>query len=235
MKEDNLAFLRLLQLADSAVPIGAAAHSFGLETLVAEDMLDAPRLEPFLRDFLEETGTLEAVFCRAAHRLGAGDDGASSTTAWLDLNARLGALKPARESRAASATLGRRLLQLVATLEPHPHVHSALDAASSSGVDVHHAPAFGFAAGVLGIAEDPTVVAYLQQSTASLISACQRLFPLGQSEASRCLWRLKPALLAAAARGRDGDVEGAAAFACVPLIELAGMRHPGLETRLFIS
>jgi urease accessory protein len=234
MEEDNLSLLRLLQLADSAVPIGAAAHSFGLETLVAEDMIDAPRLEPFLRDYLEETATLEAVFCRAAHRLGAGD-GVSSTTAWLNLNARLSALRPARESRVASATLGRRLLQLVATLEPHPHVHVALDAALAAGADVHHASAFGFAGGVLRIAEEATVVAYLQQCTASLISACQRLFPLGQSEASRCLWRLKPALLAAAARGRDGDLDGTAAFAYIPLIELAGMRHPGLETRLFIS
>ena len=47
--------LRLLQLADSALPVGAAAHSFGLESLIQEGLLGADELESFLRGYLEES------------------------------------------------------------------------------------------------------------------------------------------------------------------------------------
>ena len=59
MRKNAIAFLQLLQLADSALPIGTAAHSFGLETLVAEQWLEVEDLEWFLRAYLLEAGTLE--------------------------------------------------------------------------------------------------------------------------------------------------------------------------------
>src|SRR5437660_424593 len=52
--------LRLLQLADSALPVGAAAHSFGLESLIQEGLLGAGELESFLLAYLEESGRLDA-------------------------------------------------------------------------------------------------------------------------------------------------------------------------------
>ncbi len=66
----ELGELRLLHLADSALPIGGLAHSFGLELLVAAELVGVRELPEFLRGFLEEAGFLEAVFCRAGFRLG---------------------------------------------------------------------------------------------------------------------------------------------------------------------
>ncbi len=237
---DPLGLLQLLQLADSALPIGAAAHSFGLETLTSDARLTVDRLAEFLADHLGEAGALEGAFCRAAYPLGRdaepadpGEDARNRCVPWLDLNRRLSALKPARESRAASATLGRRLLQLVTDLEPRSAVAAALSAAREHAVEVHHATAFGLIGGALGFDEEGTVLAYLQQSVTGLISACQRLLPLGQSRATRLLWELKPALIAAAELGRVCDLDRIACF--TPLPDVASMCHPGLSTRLFIS
>ncbi|HEY4032842.1 MAG TPA: urease accessory UreF family protein, partial [Ktedonobacteraceae bacterium] len=117
---DGLQFLRLLQLTDSALPIGSAAHSFGLETLAVEGHLNVAQLESFLQDYLMEVARLEATFCRLGYRLISLTERDNLLFRWLELNNCLSAFKTARESRVASATLGRRFLQLVASLEDEP-------------------------------------------------------------------------------------------------------------------
>ncbi len=106
MSLDYLRFLQFMQLADSALPIGSAAHSFGLETLVDEGYLTIEQLEPFLRDYMEEVGGWESAFCRLSYRLMSLPNQDIFETHWLALNERLSACKTARESRVASATLG---------------------------------------------------------------------------------------------------------------------------------
>ena len=186
MPIDEIALLRLLQLADSALPVGAAAHSFGLESLIEDGMVTVDGMESFLQGYLQENGLLEAAFCRAAHRLTqvSGDEFGAE---WRNLNQQLSARKPARESRDASLSLGRRLLRLASELLPK--IALPLDA------DAHHVTAFGLVAGVAGIDEHSAVLAWLHQSTSALVSAAQRLAPLGQTRASRMLWKLKPAML----------------------------------------
>ena len=230
---DSLQFLRLLQLADSALPIGSTAHSFGLETLTETGELDVGQLEIFLRGYLAEAGGLEAAFCRGSYRLFYQDDTMRFEEQWLALNNSLSAFKTARESRAASATLGRRFLQLVISLEESARLSQVLRAAKLQGVEVHYSTAFGLAGGLLGVDEMATVLAYLQQSLAGLVSACQRLLPLGQSQASTILWRLKPTLVEIAREDLAANPEECSVF--TPLLDLASMRHPNLTTRLFIS
>jgi len=231
----SLKLLRLLQLADSALPVGTAAHSFGLETLVAEEALTVPQLETFLADYLTEAGVLEATFCCAGHAAVIGLDKILDQARWLELNLHLSALKPARESRMASAMLGRRLLHLLLALEVWPLAEQALQSAQQAGVEIHYSLAFGFAGGLLELDEEATTLAYLQQMVTGLVSACQRLLPLGQSEATRLVWRLKPAVLNTAQLSQTGQA-GMMTLQCfTPLVEVASMRHPILHTRLFMS
>lgn len=201
--------LELLQLADSALPVGATAHSFGLETLIEDGVLDPENLEAFLSDHLQESGVLEANFVRRAWR---GEDP-------IRLSHEFAARKPARESREASFKIGRRFVELFNTLS-----------GSQFPRNLHYPVAFGAAGAVAGIAEEPLAMAFLQQSITGLISACQRLLPLGQVAASRMLWNLRPAIILAAS---NSETLESPCF--TPLPELGSMRHSLLETRLFIS
>jgi urease accessory protein len=223
--------LRLFQIADSALPVGAAAHSFGLETLAADGAIAPPALAAFLRDYVAEAGLADAVLCREGHRLAG--NARDFESEWIALCALAAALKPARESREAGAVLGRRLLRLVAVLEPLPTIERALDAAEAERAGVQYAPAFGLAAGALGVDADLAALALLQQTVMGLVSACQRAMPVGQTHASRVHWDLHDAIAQVAAESARTHPDAIACF--VPMVELASMRHPRLGTRLFVS
>jgi urease accessory protein len=135
--------LDLLQLADSALPIGAAAHSFGLEMLAEEGCLCAETAESFFCDYLAEAGVLEASFVRRAWR---GED------AQL-LNDEFCARRMARESREAAQKLGRRFSQLISALLGTAAVPDSLS----------YPIAFGVAGAQLGIDEEAIAAAYLSR------------------------------------------------------------------------
>jgi urease accessory protein len=208
---NKMSLLWLLQLSDSALPIGALSHSFGLETLAMQESLTAEDLELFLHDYLKEVVGLEIHFCGAAYQLGRRDMGPLEIQSWLDLNAKLGAFKMARESRTASGTLGRRFIHLVDSLADLPVLQVAIDAARRTEVDVYHCTAFGLASAALGIEEEATLLGYGHQALANLISVCQRLLPVGQTQASPrafglCVLAHRPALpIVLSYRGRSLD------------------------------
>jgi urease accessory protein len=142
-------------------------------------------------------------------------------------------MKPARESRTGSGSLGRNFLATVSGLGDFSVMREALHISKEAQESIHYSLAFGLAGGALGLAEDRVVLAFLHSSVASLVSACQRLLPLGQNAATRILWDLKPAIVEVMRRSSECTVDDAAGF--MPLLDWGAMEHPALATRLFIS
>jgi urease accessory protein len=236
LDDEELAHLRLLHLADSALPIGGLAHSFGMESLVSAEILTVSELPEFLRGYLQEAGMVEAVACREAFQLlrhAAVEAREFFVARWLEINDLLSALKPARESREASAALGRNFLQAAMGLGDFPVLREARGASLKSRSLLHHAAAFGLVSAVLEFEETRAVLAYLHQMAASLVSACQRLLPMGQHAATRILWDLKPAIVEVSTQSASFSLEEVNCF--MPLLDWGAMEHPALTTRLFIS
>jgi urease accessory protein len=230
---EELAHLRLLHLADSALPIGSLAHSFGLETLVSEELLQVSDLPEFLQGYLQEAGTLEAVASREAFHLARAENKEFDAARWIEINDCLSALKPARESRVASATLGRNFLYAALGLGDFRLLRNAREASLEAGSPIHQSAAFGLVSCALAFDETRTVLAYLHQMCACLVSACQRLMPLGQTEATRILWNLKPTIVEVTAGSESLTLE---TVSCnMLLLDWGAMEHPALTTRLFIS
>lgn len=172
-----------------------------------EEVLTPEKIEAFLAAYIEEAGALEVAYVRRAW----------NATDLRELSNELSARKLARESRDASVKLGRRFADLVNGMIGHTVIES----------DLHYAVAFGAAGAALGIPVNAVALAFLNQSITGLVSACQRLLPLGQSAAAKILWNLKP-VIARVSKAEE-------AFCFNPYLELASMRHGSIETRLFIS
>jgi len=218
----------LLQLADAAFPAGAFAHSFGLETAVAEgSVYDEATLVEWLQAFLR------GVFAPL--------DGAAFVLLVRDrvdaeaLDDRLAAGQANAELRRANAHLARATLATFDAIglasPPLARYREAIDGERCAG---QHAIAAALGYDACAIAWRTALTAHATSTVATLASVAARAVPLGQRAVAHARWTLRPALdtaveRAAAVRGLDDLATGA------PAIEIDGLRHRRLDGRLFAS
>jgi urease accessory protein len=225
------ALLRLCQLTDSAFPIGAFAHSFGLESYVARGLVhSAMGLEEFISNtLLHALAPSDGVACVAVYRA---EDGWEEVV--RELAQRLTAMKTVREFRQASRALGIRLLRMATQILALPRAARYLAAIEAKTLDGHLSLAYGAVCRDLEWPLPPALAAWFRQSCAALVSVGARLIPLGQTEGQALLARLGTPVLEAVELALGRDADDLASFA--PGQELAGMIHRDvLTTRLYIS
>lgn len=214
---DRAPLLHLLAWLSPAFPTGAFAYSHGLEwTVDAGDVTDGASLQEWLEDILGYgAGRSDTILLRHAYRNAANPD------ALREIAALAVAATSARERRDEALNQGRAFLLAVAAW------------GISLPADLPYAVAVGAAAGVEGIGEDDTAVAYVQTFAGNLISAAVRLVPLGQTAGLRVLAALEPKIINVTQETRSAALDDVGG--CAFRSDIAAMRHETQYTRLFRS
>jgi len=223
MPSRDVQLLRLFQLFDSQFPIGAFAHSGGLETY-GQSGASLPELR-------------ELLVSQIGHGWGRAELAAASlgwTTAGepdsVNALARLAVLVSARKTipsmHDASVRLGRRTLALLKRL------HSA----TLSTVEIdppHQAIVIGVTGRALGLPRRELLVAYAHSLIAATVATATRCMPVSPAQGQELIVELQPALEAAVSRAVDATEDDL--FTCTPALDIRCHQQAGLRTRLFQS
>jgi urease accessory protein len=223
---DEIALLRLLQLASPALPVGAYTYSQGLEWAVASgEISDEVTALAWIGGVLEHgVGLLEAPLL------------ARQQVAWLDgntaevwrLNAEFIATRETAELRAETVQMGYSLRRLAGSL-PELTDLSALDAVE----EVAFPTVWAALAATWAIPLRSALVAYLWSWCENQTMAAIKTVPLGQSSGQRILFTLGGRIPLVAARALELGEDAWSNFA--PGLAISSCRHETLYYRLFRS
>jgi urease accessory protein len=216
---NDLAFLNLLQLSDTAFPIGSFAHSSGLETY-AQNGITKEELEAYLKHQLElGWGRLDLAAAALAYQ-------AESSQELEHLCDELTAWKAVPGLQQTSLKLGNRLL----TLSRRLFLAITNDIVLTQP---HHAVVFGVLGRRLEIDLHSLLLAFAQSTTTNQLIAATRCMSLSPEQAQEILVRLQSEVVGAVETALKNP--GDSFFAATPAADVRAHQQAFLYTRLFQS
>jgi urease accessory protein len=226
--------LRLLQLGDSALPIGGYSQSWGLEAAIDRGIArEAMSLESWVRFWLRfAVAPFEGIVVGAVCRMAAEED-------WPGIRAanQIVATSIAPPTlRKASQDMGEQLLTLA---EAWPwaagamtELHRAVGTGAGFG-EWHHAPVFGTLCAAANAMPAEAVAVFLHQTALGGISAGVRGIPVGHTHGQIILARLHEEIESLADEYAERPLETAGSYC--PAYEVLCHAQSRLYTRLFRS
>lgn len=206
------AVLTLNQWLSPAFPVGAFTYSHGLEAAFEAGWItSAADLETWLTDLLTlGSANADAHFMAAAYH---------GRAALSEIDAAARAFAPCRERLLEAEAQGRAFCDVVG------HVWDADLAGLTYPV------ALGRAAAIEELPLDLALTLYLQAFVSNLVSAAQRLGPIGQTEAQAVIRALALVCAETAAEAADGELTHIASSSF--LSDIAAMKHETQRSRIF--
>ena len=230
----NQHLLRLLQLASPLLPVGGYSYSEGLESLIAQGIIQ-DRIT--LQAWIERELRVGAIRVETAIMDRAYLAGLESNTERLQYwNQWLSAARETEELRQQSWQMGGSLTKLA--IELTPEIQDLITAIVGGAVSQQYQPcnyaiAFGIIAQHWQIDRHTATAAYLHSWVTNSLGAGVKLIPLGQTAGQHILWELQAEIEALAQTIpclADEDL-----YACSWGLSLASMQHETLYSRLFRS
>ncbi len=221
--------LRLLQIVDSAFPLGGFAFSRGLEGITNLGLIrDQAAFVKYLHDHLRQVASGELPFINSAfRRIGEGREHVAQVFKLCNAFLTIPTVSK------ASTVQGRSLLSAMRAVYPDLGFAEFADWLQKCNLPPHLAPTFGVCAALIGLSHRDALSGYCYMSLRDQITAAVRLGLLGPHEAQ---WVLGKALAQL-----DGAVDSVfdleyhqASRPCFAL-EIAQAHHSRLYSRLFQS
>jgi urease accessory protein len=215
---------RLLHLADSALPTGSFAYSYGLESSLTFGLVRTEtEFRAYLYSFLQQAVGFELPFITSAAHL-AEEELASLFT---EYDAQL--LTPALYQ--ASLTQGKNWLKLLATFYPEVGLAELSQELARQQMPAHFVPLFGLSLGKAGFVVADIQATYLHLALRDQLSAAIRLGfigPMAGHLLQHDFYEIFENLLDAA------DIRPyTEATRCTLLLDVAQILHDDIYSRLF--
>ena len=216
-------FARLLHLADSAIPTGSFAYSYGLESSISLGLVhDDAGLRNYLYAYLQQAASLEIPFLNSCFHP---DTNPAEMAAEYDAQLLVPAL------HRASAVQGRTWLKLLAGFYPEADIEAITQWFAAEELPPHFTLALGLGLRAAGYALPEIRTLYLHMLLRDQLSAAIRLGflgPLAGHQLQHDFYAVFEHLLA----GQEARAFGEASRSAF-VLDVAQVLHEDMYSRLF--
>ena len=221
---------RLLQLADSTLPIGSFAFSNGLESAVQTGIVaDAESLEAYVELMLRQSARMDGVALLHAHRAARRSD----YDRVLEVDAELYCRRVGEEQQLMLTRVGRKFGELADQIMPAPLLSRWLgdikSGATPGCLPVGHALTLAAA----GVDEVEAFVMQHYALASMVLGAALRLMRIDHLDTQRILFTAQARVEADYAAVRDLALDEMASFA--PVLDVLIAHHTTTHVRLFMN